>query len=121
MASGDPNRCGSRCVRYSVARASAASIARDTGVTAEAGIAEDGVPARTVEGASARRDLLVLAPGEDLVLARLEQRVDRLLLSLPQRFGQRLAQRDHHRRLVAMRAARRLVDDLVYKPELFQP
>src|SRR6185503_11626594 len=69
----------------------------------------------------AGRDLLETAIGEDLVFARLEQRVDRLLLKLAQRLGQRLLERHHHRRMVAVRAARRLVDDLVDQAELLQP
>ncbi len=63
---------------------------------------------------------LNLPYGEDLVLARLEQRVERLILQRAQRFGQRLLERHHHRRGVAVRAARRLVDDLVDQPELLQ-
>ena len=70
---------------------------------------------------SAGRDFLELAVAEDLVLALLEQRVDRLLLQLAQRLGQRLLQRDHHRRVVAVRAAQRLGDDLVDEAELLQP
>ena len=42
---------------------------------------------------SAGVQFLELAIGEDLVLARLEQRVERLLLQLAQRLGQRLLQR----------------------------
>ena len=70
--------------------------------------------------ASAGGDLLELAIRQDLVLARLEQRVERLLLQRAQRFGQRLLERHHHRGGVAMGAARRLVDDLVDQAELLQ-
>src|SRR5262252_5087445 len=64
--------------------------------------------------ASAGRDLLVPSIGEELVLARLEQRVDGLLVQLAQGLGERLLQRDHHRGVVAMRAAERLVHHLVH-------
>ena len=65
-------------------------------------------------------DLLVPPIGQDLVFTGFEQRLDRLLLQLPQRLGQRLLERDHHRGVITMGAADRLVDNLVDQAELLQ-
>src|SRR6266511_1236179 len=70
--------------------------------------------------ASAGSDLLESAIREQLVLARLEQRVEWLLGQLTQRVGQRLLERNHNRRMIAVRAAERFVDDLVDEAELLQ-
>src|SRR5487761_2180557 len=76
---------------------------------------------RSAGPGSAGGNLLESPIGEDLVFARLEQRVERLLLQVTQHLGERLLQRHHHRRVVAMGSAQRLVDDLVDQPELLQP
>src|SRR5689334_941442 len=78
-------------------------------------------PTPSCARSSAGRDLLESTISEDLVFACLEQGLDRVLLQLAQRFGQRLLQRDHHRGMIAMRAAGGLVHDLVDQPELLQP
>src|SRR5689334_10161759 len=70
--------------------------------------------------ASAGDHLLELAIAEDLVLARLEKRIERLLLNIAQRLDESLLERHHHRRMVPMRTPERLVDDLVDEPELLQ-
>src|SRR5215472_6701247 len=69
---------------------------------------------------SAGREFLELAITEQLVLARLEKRVDGLLLHVVQCLGQGLLQRGHHRRVVAVRAAERLVHHLVDQAERLQ-
>src|ERR1700745_920967 len=53
-------------------------------------------------------DFLELAIAEQLVFARLEQRVERLPAHVAQRLGQTLLERGHHRSMIAMRAAQRL-------------
>ena len=58
--------------------------------------------------ASAGDHLLELAIVQDLVLAHFEQRLERLLLQMAQRVDERFLERDHHRRVVAVRAAGRL-------------
>src|SRR6185295_18015175 len=70
---------------------------------------------------SAGGELLELAIAENLVLARFEHRVELLFLQLAQTLGQHLFERDHHRRGIAMRAPRRLVDDLVDEAQLLEP
>jgi DNA invertase Pin-like site-specific DNA recombinase len=55
--------------------------------------------------------------GLPAAIADLEQRIERTLLRLAQRFGKRLLERDHHPRMVAVRAAQRLGDDLVDESE----
>ena len=66
-----------------------------------------------------RGDLLEPAISEDLVLARFEQRVERLLARLAQRFGKRLLQRHHDRRVVAMGAPSGSLMTLSIRPSCF--
>src|SRR5208282_5851794 len=84
---------GRRCSR------NAAAIAASTAELARSG--------------SAGGDFLELAIAEQLLLARVEQHVERLLLRVAQRLGQGFLQRRHQRRVVAVGAAQRLGDHLV--------
>src|SRR5437773_629695 len=76
--------------------------------------------AATALAVSARGDFLELAIAEQLVLARVEQHVERAFLRMAQRLGQGFLERRHHRRVIPMCTARRLRHDLVDEPESLQ-
>src|SRR5262249_30365564 len=75
----------------------------------------------TASFSSARGEFLELAITEQLVFARFEERVEGLLLHVVQCLGQGLLERRHHGRVVAVRAAERLGDDLVDQAQRLQP
>src|SRR5439155_18660546 len=92
--------------RRTTCSASAAAIAASTAATALSGLACG--------------DFLELAIAEQLVLARVEQHVERPLLRVAQRVGQGFLQRRHHRRVIPVCAAVRLGHDLVDETEGLQ-
>src|ERR1700694_4890724 len=82
-----------------------ASATRAPAFTCPAGAAPTAASTAVTERAgSPRGDFLELAIAEQLVLARVEQHIERLLLHVAQRLGQGFLQRRHHRRMVPVGA-----------------
>src|SRR5438876_3585416 len=94
-----------------------ATRARGTACSASAAASAASTAATAV---SARGDFLELAIAEQLVLARVEQHVERPLLRMAQRLGQGFLERRHHRRMISMCAARRLGHHLVDEAKSLQ-
>src|SRR5437763_15614822 len=112
-----PNRPTATVARRGTCNASALSTAVATRAAPSCRATR---PPSSEPPASAGDHLLEFAITEDFVLARIEKRIERLILKIAQHLDERFFERHHHRGMIAMRAAQRLVHHLVDQTELLQ-